>query len=257
MPRFGFTRVAGPTPEAPDVYSPVKNGWVSPGKFQNTERPIWARLPIPTGQDYAEAAGYGEDIRAELAANNPARLVLERQFETQSADPMFLEPESGLAWYDPSRKNLELVVGVQSPYEAAESVAFLLGEADAAHKPARINTQFAYMGGGFGGRDHTPFPLYVALAAMFFPGRPVRLANNRYEQFQSGIKRHAFSMHTRMGVDRATGKIFAFAADHVLARRRLSEFFAHMWRPPQPTRRSASTMLPKSTSPRFRCPRAR
>ena len=213
---FRFTRVAGPTPDAPDVYSPVKNGWVSPGKFQNTERPIWARLPIPIGQEYAEAAGYGEDIRAELAADNPARLVLERQFETQSAEPMFLEPESGLAWYDPGRRILELIAGVQSPYDAAESVAFLLGEADAAHKPARINTRCAYMGGGFGARDHTPFPLYVALAAMFFPGHPVRLANNRFEQFQSGIKGIAFSMHSRMGVDRATGKIFAFAADHVL-----------------------------------------
>jgi CO/xanthine dehydrogenase Mo-binding subunit len=213
---FRFTRVAGPTPGAPDVYSPVKNGWGSPGKFQNTERPIWARLPIPTGLDYAEAAGYGEDIRAELAANDPARLVLERQFETQSVDPMFLEPESGLAWYDAGRKNLELVVGVQSPYEAAESVAFLLGEADAAHKPARINMQFAYMGGGFGGRDHTPFPLYVTLAAMFLPDRPVRLAHDRYQQFQGGIKRHPFKMRTRIGIDRASGKIFAFAADHEL-----------------------------------------
>jgi CO/xanthine dehydrogenase Mo-binding subunit len=225
---FRFTRVAGATPDAPDVYSPVKNGWVSPGKFQNTERPIWARLPIPTGQEYAEAAGHGENIRAELAADNPARLVLDRQFETQSADPMFLEPESGLAWYDPGRKSLELVVGVQSPYDAAESVAFLLGEADAAHKPARINTHFAYMGGGFGGRDHTPFPLYVALAAMFFPGRPVRLANNRYEQFQSGIKRHGFSINTRMGVDRDTGKIFAFAADHVLHAGGLMNFSHHV-----------------------------
>jgi len=154
--------------------------------------------------------------------------VLEQQFETQSADPMFLEPESGLAWYDPSRKNLELVVGVQSPYDAAQSVAFLLGEADAAHKPARINTHFAYMGGGFGGRDHTPFPMYVALAAMFFPGRPVRLANNRFEQFQSGIKRHGFSLRTRMGVDRATGRIFAFAADHVLHAGGLANFSPHV-----------------------------
>ena len=86
----------------------------------------------------------------------------------------------------------------------------------AAFKPARINTHFAYVGGGFGGRDHTPFPLYVALAAMFLPGRPVRLAHDRYQQFQGGIKRHAFKMHTRIGVDRASGKIVAFAADHVL-----------------------------------------
>ena len=108
------------------------------------------------------------------------------------------------------------VVGSQSPYEVASAVAYLLGEAEAAVKPARINTNSAYCGGGFGGRDHTPFPLYVALAAMFFPDRPVRLANNRYEQFQSGIKRHAFKIRTRMGVDRATGKIVGFAADHAL-----------------------------------------
>ena len=31
-----------------------------------------------------------------------------------------------------------------------------------------------------------------------------------------GIKRHAFKMRSRIGVDRATGKIQAFAADHVL-----------------------------------------
>jgi CO/xanthine dehydrogenase Mo-binding subunit len=223
-----FTRVAGPTPDAPDVYSPVKNGWVSPGVLNEAQHPVWERLPIPSGQEYAEAADHGERIRAELATDDPARLVLERQFETQSADPMFLEPESGLAWYDSDRKTLELVVGVQSPYDAAETVAYMLGEADAAHKPARINTHFAHMGGGFGGRDHTPFPMYVALAAMFFPGHPVRLANNRYEQFQSGIKRHGFSINTRMGVDRASGKIFAFAADHVLHAGGLMNFSHHV-----------------------------
>jgi CO/xanthine dehydrogenase Mo-binding subunit len=231
MPNYGafrFTRVGGPTPDSPDVYSPVKNGWVSPGRFQHAESPIWARLPIPTGQAYAEAATHGEEIRAELAADNPALLVLDREFETQSVDPMFLEPESGLAWYDAGRKNLELVVGVQSPYEAAAAVAFLLGQAQPAFRPARINTDFAYCGGGFGGRDHTPFPLYVALAAMFFPDRPVRLANNRFEQFQSGIKRHAFKMRTRIGVDRATGKIIGFAADHASDGGGLANFSANV-----------------------------
>ncbi len=143
-------------------------------------------------------------------------LVLEREFETQSVDPMFLEPECGLAWYNAGRKSLELVLGVQSPYEAATAIAFLLGEAHDPFKPSAINAQFAYVGGGFGGRDHTPFPLYVALAAMFFPGHPVRLAHNRYQQFQGGIKRHAFKMRTSIGVDRASGKMLAFAADHVL-----------------------------------------
>ncbi|MEA2793042.1 MAG: hypothetical protein QOI87_422, partial [Bradyrhizobium sp.] len=225
---FRFTRVAGATPDAPDVYSPVRAGWVSPGRFQDTERPIWIRLPIPTGHAYAEAATHGEKIRSELATSNPAVLMLDREFETQSVDPMFLEPEGGIAWYDPGRKYLELVVGVQSPAEATESVAFLLGKASAAFRPTRISTHCAYVGGGFGGRDHTPFPLYVALAAIFLPGRPVRLAHDRYQQFQGGIKRHAFKMRTRIGVDRATGKISGFAADHVLDGGGLANYSANV-----------------------------
>jgi CO/xanthine dehydrogenase Mo-binding subunit len=226
---FRFTRVGGPTPEAADVYSPVKNGWVSPGKFQqieNTVVPIWPRLPIATGQEYAEAADYGDEIRAELTSDNRALLVLDQEFKTQSVDPMFLEPESALGFYDASRKTLELVLGVQSPYEAAQSVAFLLGDAQAGFKPDHVSMNFAYCGGGFGGRDHTPFPLYAALAAVFFPGRAVRLANDRFEQFQSGIKRHAFNIRTRIGVDRATGKITGFAADHALDGGGLANFSA-------------------------------
>jgi CO/xanthine dehydrogenase Mo-binding subunit len=208
--------VAGPAPDAPDVYSSAKDGWVSPANFQNTELPVWSPLAIPKSEPYAKAAIYGEAIRAELAAKNPDRLVLEREFETSSNDPVFLETECGIAWYDSARKNLEFVLGVQSPFENAEAVVFLLANASAGFKPAHINAHFASVGGGFGGRDHTPFPLYVALAGMFLPDRPVRLAYDRYQQFQAGIKRHAFKIHTQIGVDRASGKIFAFAADHIL-----------------------------------------
>ena len=213
MPAYGayrFTRVAGATPDAPDVYSPILAGWVSPGRSQNAPLPIWSPAAKDTEASYAKAAIHGERIRAELAAKNPNLLVLDREFETQSVDPMFLEPETGLAWYSGNSGSLELVLGVQSPYEAAESIAHLLGEARAPFKPARINTQFTYMGGGFGGRDHTPFVLYVALAAMFFPGHPVRLAHDRYQQFQAGIKRHAFKMRSRIGVDRAKRKNSGF-----------------------------------------------
>jgi len=219
MPNYAalrFTRVAGPKPDMPDVYAPIDEGWVSPGFLQDSGRPIWEPLPVAEGGAYAKGATYGEEIRAQLAGQDPAVLVLDREFETQSVDPVFLEPECGLAWYDADAKKLELVLGVQSPYEAAESIAFLLSEAKAPFKPDSINAQFAYVGGGFGGRDHTPFPLYVALAATCSPGRPVRLAQDRYQQFQGGIKRHAFKMRTRIGVDRASGKMIAFAADHVL-----------------------------------------
>ncbi|MEH2568120.1 xanthine dehydrogenase family protein molybdopterin-binding subunit [Bradyrhizobium sp. AZCC 2289] len=225
---FRFTRVAGPTPESPDVYSPIQAGWVTPGRIQNTALPVWSSYAKETAAPYGKAAVHGEQIRAELDAKNPALLVLDRTFETQSVDPMFLEPEAGLGWYDRKDERLELVLGVQGPYEATESIAFLLGKARAPFKPARINTQFTYLGGGFGGRDHTSFVLYVALAAMFFPGKPVRLAHDRYQQFQGGIKRHPFKMRSQIGIDRATGKIRAFAADHVLDGGGMANFSANV-----------------------------
>jgi CO/xanthine dehydrogenase Mo-binding subunit len=212
---FRFVRVAGATPDAPDVYSPVQAGWVVPRRFRKSELPVWAR-GHRRGPADEQASYHGARIRSDLASRHRDWLVLERRFETQSIDPMFLEPEAGLAWFDDARGMLELVVGVQSPQEAAESVATLLGEARRDVRPERIHTHFAYVGGGFGGRDHTVFPLYVALAGAFFPGRPVRLANNRYEQFQSGIKRHAYRIQSRIGIDRKTGRIQAFASDQVL-----------------------------------------
>lgn len=213
---FRFTRVAGPTAQSPDVYSPILAGWVSPGRMQHSPLPVWEPYAKETSKPYGKAAQYGQKIRAELAETNPDLLVLDRRFETQSVDPMFLETESGLGWYDGKSRKLELVLGIQSPYEGAEAIATLLSKAKGAFKPKHIEADFAYMGGGFGGRDHTPFILYVTLAAIFFPGRPVRLAHDRFQQFQGGIKRHAFKMHTRIGIDRRTGKITAFAADHVL-----------------------------------------
>ncbi|GLK72307.1 molybdopterin-dependent oxidoreductase [Ancylobacter dichloromethanicus] len=211
-----FTRVAGPSPRAPDVYSPVMEGWISPGFFKANGRPIWEPLPLSEGGQYKRGAIYGEEIRAAIAAKDPGTLVLDRRFRTQSVDPMFLEPEGGLAWYDSTGKTLRLVLGVQSPLEASEALAHLLGQAAPAVRPERIETHFAHMGGGFGGRDHTPFPLYLALAAIFLPGRPIRLAYDRFQQFQGGIKRHAFEMRTQVAVDRASGRMHAFAADHVL-----------------------------------------
>lgn len=213
---FRFTRVAGPAPDATDVYSPLQEGWISPGFMDGSGRPIWQPLADAKGPEYVKGAKYGEEIRAALAAPDPSALTLDREFETQSVDPMALEPEGGLAWFEPSSKKLELVLSVQSPYDTAESLGHLLGEARPEVKPAHIDATFTYMGGGFGGRDHTPFPFYVALAALFLPGKPVRLAHDRFQQFQGGIKRHAFKMRTRIGVERASGRIFAFAADHEL-----------------------------------------
>ena len=66
MPAYGayrFTRVAGATPDAPDVYSPILAGWVSPGRSQNAPLPIWSPAAKDTEAAYAKAAIHGEQIR--------------------------------------------------------------------------------------------------------------------------------------------------------------------------------------------------
>jgi hypothetical protein len=91
---------------------------------------------------------------------------------------MFLERNA--AWLVRPRAQEPRLVGVQSPYEAATSAAFLLGEAAAPFKPQAIDAQFAYVGGGQG-RDHTLRS--CCLGGDVFPRPPGWLAHNRYQQF--------------------------------------------------------------------------
>ena len=210
-----FVRVAGATPDAEDVYSPMLAGWTFPVLYQKDDRPDWA-VPSATGADASRASYYGDRIRAEISADAPDRFVLDRSFQTQSIDQVFLEPEAGLAWYDGDARKLELVIGVQSPHQAASSVATLMSKNAADKAVGTIVMHCAYVGGAFGGKDHTIYQLYVALAGLFSPSRPVRLANDRFDQFQFGIKRHAVAVRSRMAIDRSSGRITAFVADQEL-----------------------------------------
>jgi len=54
---------------------------------------------------------------------------------------------------------------------------------------------------------------YGIVAAMYGNGNPVRLAFNRYEQFQTSLKRHSSKMHYRMAVDRQSGLQQSFKCD--------------------------------------------
>jgi CO/xanthine dehydrogenase Mo-binding subunit len=210
-----FVRVAGSTPDAEDVYSPMLAGWTFPVLYQKDDRPDWA-VPSATGSDASRASYYGDQIRAEMKAGSPGHIILDRNFQTQSVDQVFLEPEAGLAWYDSGTHKLELVVGVQSPQQAASSVATLVSNNAADKAVGRIVMHCAYVGGAFGGKDHTIYQLYAALAGLFSPDRPVRLANDRFDQFQFGIKRHAFNVRSRMAIDRGSGRIVAFVSDQEL-----------------------------------------
>lgn len=128
--------------------------------------------------------------------------VVNGTYRTQVVDPMFMEPESGLAWLDRSDGTLHLLIGTQSPsYDAKAALEVFEGPMSTLGVK-KVNFIAAYPGGGFGGRDTSMLCLFLALAAAYSE-RPVRIVNDRFEQFQSGIKRHASRCDITLAVDGA------------------------------------------------------
>jgi CO/xanthine dehydrogenase Mo-binding subunit len=130
-------------------------------------------------------------------------LVHDATFRTQAMDPFFMEPEAGLAWYDRAEKTLHLVLGTQSPDHDVQNVATLFSGPKSPMELDKVELVSCYPGGGFGGRDQSVFTMYLAIAAAFAEGRPVRLAYDRFEQFQVGLKRHASKIDQRMVFDKS------------------------------------------------------
>lgn len=131
---------------------------------------------------------------AALAVGGEGPAVMTTTY-TQTVDPAFLEPEAGLAWFDSDNATLRLLLGTQSPYGDVDAVREMLDKDKTRINDIQLTT--TSIGGGFGGRDKSPFTFYLALAAMFSK-TPVRLAFDRREQFQGGLKRHASAVHSEV-----------------------------------------------------------
>ena len=121
-------------------------------------------------------------------------------YTTQLIDPMFMEPESGLGWLDQKQQTLHLLIGTQSPQDDANTAAELFKDLEGRFKVETIDFTSCYLGGGFGGRDTSIFCVYLSLAAAYADG-PVRIIYDRFEQFQSGIKRHPATMDMTLATD--------------------------------------------------------
>lgn len=117
---------------------------------------------------------------------------------------MPLEADNGNAWYDAKTRTLHLIVGAQSPYEVARVAALMVKD----NKRFPVETIKLLSGTtvGYGSKDHSLFPFYAIAACFYGDGLPVRLANDRYEQFQLGIKRHSVEMDVTIVADRKSGK---------------------------------------------------
>ena len=141
---------------------------------------------------------YIKKIQSDLSQSNWP--LIKRRYRTQSVDPMFMEPENGLAWYESANKTLHLTLGTQSPYDDGIAIMDFFKDSRAP-KINKIVINCCFLGGGFGGRDSSDFPIHLAIAALSEPDVSHRIVHTRAQQFQAGIKRHAATMDIALASD--------------------------------------------------------
>lgn len=176
-----------------------------------------AQVEVPAPTDYPETRllhvmGRGT-LQAERAPDAETRewvervselltmeewAVYSRTYRTPVQDPMFMEPEGGLAWFDRKTKTLELLVGTQSPAYDVASVREILSPSTLGVDD--IHLYAASPGGAFGGRDKSILCLYLGIAAAY-SDKPICIRHDRFQQFQQGVKRHASKIALEIAVD--------------------------------------------------------
>ncbi len=155
--------------------------------------------------------------------------LFEREFKSQTTDPVFMEPESGLAWFNKDDGELRLVLGTQSPAGDMWKIADIFGHENCSFKLSHVDLMACYPGGGFGGRDDSYFPKYLGLCAAYADG-PLRWVHDRYEQFQVGLKRHETNFKEQIALDN-DGIIKALKSEFIMnggGRRNLSPYVAQL-----------------------------
>lgn len=202
-----FVRIAGPTPDAPDVYAPMTGTTV----YADFEGDTVAWPPADQNGDASQRAMWasGEIDRMVGSAGNDA-LVVKRSYFSQSADASAMEADNGNAWFDRDSGTLRIMMATQSPYEIAVATASMAAGMQGPLKLAvkSIDLSIGYTV-GYGTKDHSIFPYLAIAAALYGEGRPVRLANDRFSQFQMGLKRHSCATDVTLVVDRATQRFRA------------------------------------------------
>ena len=194
-----YVRIDGGRPDAPDRYSPML-GTIIPGSFSG-QNVVWPAAG--EGDAVAQGMAAAASIERDIAASEPDALVLRRRYFSQSIDASAMETDNGNVWYDADAGILHMMMATQSPYEVASDAASFVSKSRFPLKEVDLKAGYTV---GYGTKDHAIFPFFCVIAGLYGDGRPVRLANDRYEQFQTGLKRHAFWMDNTLVVDRQTGK---------------------------------------------------
>jgi CO/xanthine dehydrogenase Mo-binding subunit len=194
---FRYVRVGGSTPYDDDAFSSLKNSPLFP-----SEKKVPRKTDVTLKDQGPDGIAYGERIAQELAAPPDDWLILKRDYFSQSTDTSALEPDNANGWYDAATQSLHLVLATQSPQEVMTAAVEMVKKSRFPLKQLFIHPCYTV---GYGSKDHCNVPYYGLVAALYGDGNPVRFANDRFEHFQTALKRHSFKMHYEIAVDRKTG----------------------------------------------------
>ena len=225
-----FVRIGGVTPSDPPEFAPFQNGAIKGGFHGNDvvwppfepdnalfipevikrkrgsgfEASLHAANLDPTVPEQAMDAAMLIEEELNQARHNPDKIVLERHGFSQSIDPCAMEPDNCTAWYDAQTRSLHIMTATQSPAGIASAAAAMVK--DNTKVPVERIILLTGSTVGYGSKDYSVFPYYAIVACLYSDGVPVRIANDRYEQFQLGMKRHSIAMDVAITADRKTGQ---------------------------------------------------
>ena len=129
------------------------------------------------------------------AAFQAAHLVLEADYSTHAQYPGYLEPMATVAAIDPMGR-LEVWTSTQSAFLARARLAAAL---EIPHSRVRLHQ--ATTGGGFGGKMIEDANNLIAGLLALHTQRPVRLVNNRLEDFQACCSSVPEQITLKIGMD--------------------------------------------------------
>lgn len=139
-------------------------------------------------------------------AFNECAVIVEGEYHTPVQEHAYLQPESGVAYWDKDEK-ITIVVGGQWIHEDQEQVAHAL------KLPIEgVRVIYPAIGGAFGGREDMSVQIILGLAVLRLHekgiDRPVKIVWTREESIIGHHKRHAYTMRAKWGAS-AEGKILA------------------------------------------------
>ncbi len=234
-----YIRVGGKTPVDKPIFSPFQDAAVK-GGFKGNEV-IWPPMapdqaaPVPpiihkdrgggliaalhAADEKPDTQGIGMDAaqaisdEIEAARSNPDKIVMERHGFSQSIDPCAMEPDNCNAWYDAETRTLHIITATQSPAGVANAAAELVKN----NKMFPVENIVLLTGStvGYGSKDYSVYPFYAMAACFYGDGLAVRIANDRYEQFQMGMKRHSFDMDVTITADRKSGQFEILKGNYI------------------------------------------